>query len=116
MTSTCAVEALRMRLITLVPRLHRDALDAERAQIVSRALTEEPATIPELSRKTGLSVQTLGRTILPVMFRQGRVRLSFRTQRGQPQPLYSKPETVASQGLLAERGMEEHEHALIAPG
>ena len=105
-----------MRLITLVPRLHRDALDAERAQIVSRALTEEPATIPELSRKTGLSVQTLGRTILPVMFRQGRVRLSFRTQRGQPQPLYSKPETVASQGLLAERGMEEHEHALIAPG
>jgi predicted transcriptional regulator len=88
-------------------------MDAERAQIVSRALTEEPATVTELSSKTGLSVQTLGRTILPVMFRQGRVRLRFRTQRGQPQSLYSKPETLASQGLLAERGMEEH--ALIAP-
>jgi len=80
-----------MRFITPVPRLHRDALDSERAQIVSRALTEEPATIPELSRKTGLSVQALGRAILPVMFRQGRVRLRFRTQRGQPQPLYSNP-------------------------
>jgi len=103
-----------MRFITPAPRLHRDALDSERAQVVSRALTEEPATIPELSRKTGLSVQALGRTILPVMFRQGRVRLSFRTQRAQPQPLYSKPETLASQGLLAKKGMEEH--ALIAPG
>ena len=81
---------------------------------MSCALTEEPATIPELSRKTGLSVQALGRTILPVMFRQGRVHLRFRTQRGRPQPLYSKPETLTSQGLLAERGMEEH--ALIAPG
>jgi hypothetical protein len=103
-----------MRYITPVPRLHRGALSAERAQIVNCALTEEPATIPELSRKTGLSVQALGCTILPLTFRQGRVRLCFRTQRGQPQPLYSKPETHASQGLLEERGMEEH--ALIAPG